>query len=91
MVNIPGESLRGTTSKEVGAGLVSQASASSNMPFKEHHLKQLRAQCLVFLAFRHDEYLYLNFACFHLLLLIIINILFFLNYISTTWQKQFDA
>lgn len=23
-----------------------------DMPFKEHHLKQLRAQCLVFLAFR---------------------------------------
>ncbi|KAI3896797.1 hypothetical protein MKW98_009650 [Papaver atlanticum] len=26
---------------------------SSGMPFKEHHLKQLRAQCLVFLAFRN--------------------------------------
>ncbi|KAL9247556.1 hypothetical protein vseg_020976 [Gypsophila vaccaria] len=25
----------------------------TNMPFKEHHLKQLRAQCLVFLAFRN--------------------------------------
>ncbi|KAI3908370.1 hypothetical protein MKX01_027392 [Papaver californicum] len=26
---------------------------SPGMPFKEHHLKQLRAQCLVFLAFRN--------------------------------------
>ncbi|CAO2832032.1 unnamed protein product, partial [Amaranthus hypochondriacus] len=25
----------------------------TSMPFKEHHLKQLRAQCLVFLAFRN--------------------------------------
>ncbi|KAG9444458.1 hypothetical protein H6P81_015798 [Aristolochia fimbriata] len=25
----------------------------ADMPFKEHHLKQLRAQCLVFLAFRN--------------------------------------
>lgn len=54
MGNIPGESLGGMTSKEVGAGVLSPASASSNMPFKEHHLKQLRAQCLVFLAFRNN-------------------------------------
>lgn len=54
MGNIPRETLGGTTSKEVGAGVLSQASASSNMPFKEHHLKQLRAQCLVFLAFRNN-------------------------------------
>lgn len=64
MGNIPGESLGGTTSKEVGAGILSQASASPNMPFKEHHLKQLRAQCLVFLAFRHDVYPCPNFECF---------------------------
>jgi hypothetical protein len=30
-----------------------QPSAAPNMPFKEHQLKQLRAQCLVFLAFRY--------------------------------------
>jgi hypothetical protein len=30
-----------------------QPSAALNMPFKEHQLKQLRAQCLVFLAFRY--------------------------------------
>ncbi|KAH7841416.1 hypothetical protein Vadar_029609 [Vaccinium darrowii] len=29
------------------------ATGVSNMPFKEQHLKQLRAQCLVFLAFRN--------------------------------------
>ncbi|XP_078434053.1 uncharacterized protein LOC144705318 [Wolffia australiana] len=39
--------------KEVGEATTSQPSAS-NMPFKEHHLKQLRAQCLVFLAFRNN-------------------------------------
>ncbi|CAM8911859.1 unnamed protein product [Rhodiola kirilowii] len=32
---------------------IAQGSTSSGMPFKEHHLKQLRAQCLVFLAFRN--------------------------------------
>ncbi|PIA44610.1 hypothetical protein AQUCO_01700300v1 [Aquilegia coerulea] len=32
---------------------VSQTHASSTMPFREQHLKQLRAQCLVFLAFRN--------------------------------------
>ncbi|KAG1358761.1 hypothetical protein COCNU_08G002070 [Cocos nucifera] len=46
--------LRSITPKDVGTGLVSQASASSNMPFKEQQLKQLRAQCLVFLAFRNN-------------------------------------
>ncbi|KAJ0813828.1 putative DNA helicase chromatin remodeling SNF2 family [Helianthus annuus] len=30
------------------------SSAGPSMPFKEHHLKQLRAQCLVFLAFRNN-------------------------------------
>ena len=54
--------LRSATPKDVGPGLVSQASASSNMPFKEQQLKQLRAQCLVFLAFRHDKILYVDFA-----------------------------
>ncbi|XP_019102916.2 uncharacterized protein LOC104883506 isoform X5 [Beta vulgaris subsp. vulgaris] len=29
------------------------SASSTSMPFKEHHLKQLRAQCLVFLAFRN--------------------------------------
>ncbi|KAG1334177.1 chromatin structure-remodeling complex protein SYD-like [Cocos nucifera] len=41
-----------TAAPKVGAG--SQASSSSNMPFKEQQLKQLRAQCLVFLAFRNN-------------------------------------
>lgn len=52
--NIPGNSFRGMASREVGVGLGPQTSASLNMPFKEHHLKQLRAQCLVFLAFRNN-------------------------------------
>lgn len=39
-------------SRDTGKSPVIQASVSS-MPFKEHHLKQLRAQCLVFLAFRN--------------------------------------
>nr|XP_029119475.1 uncharacterized protein LOC105042102 isoform X2 [Elaeis guineensis]XP_029119476.1 uncharacterized protein LOC105042102 isoform X2 [Elaeis guineensis] len=39
---------------KVGVGLTSQASSSLNMPFKEQQLKQLRAQCLVFLAFRNN-------------------------------------
>ena len=30
-----------------------QPSMAPNVPFKEHQLKQLRAQCLVFLAFRY--------------------------------------
>nr|CAD1826728.1 unnamed protein product [Ananas comosus var. bracteatus] len=39
---------------DVGTGLMPQLSTSSNMPFKEQQLKQLRAQCLVFLAFRNN-------------------------------------
>lgn len=31
---------------------VSQSPSAPIMPFKEQHLKQLRAQCLVYLAFR---------------------------------------
>ncbi|XP_038985323.1 chromatin structure-remodeling complex protein SYD-like [Phoenix dactylifera] len=46
--------LRSAAPKDVGVGLTSQASSSSNMPFKEQQLKQLRAQCLVFLAFRNN-------------------------------------
>ncbi|XP_077236040.1 uncharacterized protein LOC143877723 [Tasmannia lanceolata] len=38
---------------DMGRASVSQASASLDKPFKEHHLKQLKAQCLVFLAFRN--------------------------------------
>ncbi|XP_021774078.1 chromatin structure-remodeling complex protein SYD-like isoform X3 [Chenopodium quinoa] len=45
---IPGSS----GSRETGKYPASTASVPS-MPFKEHHLKQLRAQCLVFLAFRN--------------------------------------
>lgn len=43
---------------DVGTGLMPQLSTSSNMPFKEQQLKQLRAQCLVFLAFRHANLSY---------------------------------
>ncbi|KAF3796910.1 hypothetical protein EJ110_NYTH00822 [Nymphaea thermarum] len=32
---------------------VPQATSMVDLPFKEQHLRQLRAQCLVFLAFRH--------------------------------------
>ncbi|KAJ6796775.1 chromatin structure-remodeling complex protein SYD [Iris pallida] len=34
---------------------MTEKSTMRSMPFKEQHLKQLRAQCLVFLAFRHDK------------------------------------
>ncbi|XP_071909795.1 uncharacterized protein [Coffea arabica] len=44
---IPSSALRDT-----GKSPVAQAPVSG-LPFKEHHLKQLRAQCLVFLAFRN--------------------------------------
>ncbi|PHU03244.1 hypothetical protein BC332_28495 [Capsicum chinense] len=45
--------LRSETIRDAGK-LPSAAQAPvSAMPFKEHHLKQLRAQCLVFLAFRN--------------------------------------
>ncbi|KAK9757316.1 hypothetical protein RND81_01G155700 [Saponaria officinalis] len=40
--------LRSPANRDTG-----KASPTTNMPFKEHHLKQLRAQCLVFLAFRN--------------------------------------
>ncbi|KAI4317659.1 hypothetical protein L6164_025510 [Bauhinia variegata] len=39
--------------KVTGKSPVSGSPASSAMPFKEQQLKQLRAQCLVFLAFRN--------------------------------------
>ncbi|XP_044485654.1 chromatin structure-remodeling complex protein SYD-like isoform X2 [Mangifera indica] len=45
--------LRTTPSRDTGKSSVSQAPAFSGMPFKERQLKQLRAQCLVFLAFRN--------------------------------------
>ncbi|KAJ0092543.1 hypothetical protein Patl1_25558 [Pistacia atlantica] len=45
--------LRTTPSRDTGKSSVSQAPAFSSMPFKEQQLKQLRAQCLVFLAFRN--------------------------------------
>ncbi|CAH9083032.1 unnamed protein product [Cuscuta epithymum] len=44
--------LRSAAIKDTGKLPVSHTPASAN-PFKEHHLKQLRAQCLVFLAFRN--------------------------------------
>ncbi|CAN1854025.1 Chromatin structure-remodeling complex protein SYD [Linum perenne] len=40
-------------SKDTGKSSISQGNTSYGMPFKEHQLKQLRAQCLVFLAFRN--------------------------------------
>lgn len=43
--------LRTTASRDTGKSPVSLAS-SAGFPFKEQQLKQLRAQCLVFLAFR---------------------------------------
>ncbi|CAA7396178.1 unnamed protein product [Spirodela intermedia] len=39
--------------RDIG-GITTSQSLSSEMPFKEQHLKQLRAQCLVFLAFRNN-------------------------------------
>ncbi|KAL1154798.1 hypothetical protein V6Z11_A09G268200 [Gossypium hirsutum] len=45
--------VRATTPRDMGKSPVSQSSTSSGMPFKEQQLKQLRAQCLVFLAFRN--------------------------------------
>ncbi|KAJ0987238.1 hypothetical protein J5N97_005594 [Dioscorea zingiberensis] len=44
---------RSTSANDNGTRVWSQAS-TPNVPFKEHHLKQLRAQCLVFLAFRNN-------------------------------------
>ncbi|XP_040374993.1 chromatin structure-remodeling complex protein SYD isoform X7 [Rosa chinensis] len=45
--------VRSAASRDTGKSPVHVASASSGMPFKEQQLKQLRAQCLVFLAFRN--------------------------------------
>ncbi|KAM7497227.1 hypothetical protein LguiA_021641 [Lonicera macranthoides] len=45
--------LRNAASRDTGKSPISQGTAVSSMPFKEQHLKQLRAQCLVFLAFRY--------------------------------------
>ncbi|KAI4345493.1 hypothetical protein L6164_012612 [Bauhinia variegata] len=48
------DSLRkGVPPRDAGKSPVSGSPASSAMPFKEQQLKQLRAQCLVFLAFRN--------------------------------------
>ncbi|XP_058078627.1 chromatin structure-remodeling complex protein SYD-like [Magnolia sinica] len=44
---------RSVTPNSTGSS-ISQVSASPRFPFKEHHLRQLRAQCLVFLAFRNQ-------------------------------------
>ncbi|XP_050373563.1 chromatin structure-remodeling complex protein SYD [Argentina anserina] len=45
--------VRGAASRDNGKSPLHAASGSSGMPFKEQQLKQLRAQCLVFLAFRN--------------------------------------
>ena len=45
--------IRTSASRDTGKSAVSQPSSFSGMPFKEQQLKQLRAQCLVFLAFRN--------------------------------------
>ncbi|XVE82038.1 hypothetical protein DITRI_Ditri15bG0114600 [Diplodiscus trichospermus] len=45
--------LRATASRDTGKSPISQSATISGMPFKEQQLKQLRAQCLVFLAFRN--------------------------------------
>ncbi|KAI9197846.1 hypothetical protein LWI28_005509 [Acer negundo] len=45
--------LRTTGTRDTGKSSVPQAPAFSGMSFKEQQLKQLRAQCLVFLAFRN--------------------------------------
>ncbi|KAK8511250.1 hypothetical protein V6N12_033528 [Hibiscus sabdariffa] len=45
--------VRAMTPRDMGMSPVSQSATSSGMPFKEQQLKQLRAQCLVFLAFRN--------------------------------------
>ncbi|CAK9146725.1 unnamed protein product [Ilex paraguariensis] len=51
--NVPEISmLRSAAPRDTGKSPISQA-PTSGMPFKEQHLKQLRAQCLVFLAFRN--------------------------------------
>ncbi|KAL9259463.1 Chromatin structure-remodeling complex protein SYD-like protein, partial [Drosera capensis] len=45
--------LRGAASGDSAKSVVLPIPSAPGMPFKEHHLKQLRAQCLVFLAFRN--------------------------------------
>ncbi|XP_010247117.1 PREDICTED: chromatin structure-remodeling complex protein SYD isoform X2 [Nelumbo nucifera] len=51
--NVEMISVRSGAPRNTGKILVHESPASSSMPFKEQHLKQLRAQCLVFLAFRN--------------------------------------
>jgi len=43
---------RSMAPRDTGKAPLPQAPMASGMPFKEQQLKQLRAQCLVFLAFR---------------------------------------
>ncbi|XVF28426.1 hypothetical protein REPUB_Repub15cG0028400 [Reevesia pubescens] len=45
--------LRATAPRDMGKSPVSQSATFSGMSFKEQQLKQLRAQCLVFLAIRN--------------------------------------
>ncbi|XP_042967080.1 uncharacterized protein LOC122300466 isoform X2 [Carya illinoinensis] len=45
--------LRGGATRDTGKAPLPHASMASGMPFREQQLKQLRAQCLVFLAFRN--------------------------------------
>lgn len=47
--------LRSATFRDAGKSPIPQALPFSGLPFKEQHLKQLRAQCLVFLAIRSVE------------------------------------
>ncbi|XP_065631375.1 chromatin structure-remodeling complex protein SYD [Quercus suber] len=44
---------RSMAPRDTGKAPLPQAPMASSMPFKEQQLKQLRAQCLVFLAFRN--------------------------------------
>ncbi|KAF9673309.1 hypothetical protein SADUNF_Sadunf10G0010700 [Salix dunnii] len=46
--------IRSTPPRDVGKSPVSQGCVLSGMPFNEQQLRQLRAQCLVFLAFRNS-------------------------------------
>ncbi|GFZ20673.1 P-loop containing nucleoside triphosphate hydrolases superfamily protein [Actinidia rufa] len=45
--------LKGAAPRDTGKSPISQSAGVPYMPFKEQHLKQLRAQCLVFLSFRN--------------------------------------
>ncbi|XP_041000945.1 chromatin structure-remodeling complex protein SYD isoform X4 [Juglans microcarpa x Juglans regia] len=45
--------LRGGATRDTGKAPLPHAPMASGMPFREQQLKQLRAQCLVFLAFRN--------------------------------------